>query len=422
MRWLLVGYMWLFVHRPFEIWPAVGAFRLELIYALFAGAIWLMYPDKRWLPNPLQKAFCAFLVAILLCWAVSPWASQGLDFLDRYFKMLFFYLLLVTVVREEGGLRFLVQAFLIIMAVYMLHSVREYLGGRNAFNMGIVRLIGVDVTTGDANAFGSTLVFALALVPAAWAGNRSLRWRAFLVWYACFTVACVGLTGSRGSFVILLVCVLMTVARSRLRWAFAALGLLATPFLWAALPPELQTRFETIIDPKVGPESAQASAEGRLLGLQIGLQLFEQFPLTGCGPGLWRPATGSGLEAHNLYGQVLGELGLLGTIPFACIVLVFWLNARRIKRTYREHPHWEHDFLYHLARCVETALVLLLINGYSGHVLYRHHWYWYGGFLIIACHCVQRRAQAEAEADYEPAETEGDWEEDGLHPRWGTVS
>jgi O-antigen ligase len=419
MRWLLVGYMWLFIHRPFEIWPALGAIRLELVYALFAGGIWLMYPDKRWLSNPLQKAFAAFLVAILLCWVVSPWAAQGLGFLDRYFKMLFFYLLLVTVVHEEGGLRFLVRAFLIIMAVYMLHSVREYLGGRHAFNMGIVRLIGVDVTTGDANAFGSILVFALALVPAAWADNRSLRWRAFLVWYSAFTAGCVGLTGSRGSFVILLVCVLMTVARSRLRWTFALLGLIATPFLWAALPPDLQTRFETIIDPKVGGADAQASAEGRLLGLQLGLALFERFPLTGCGPGLWRPATGSGLEAHNLYGQVLGELGLLGTLPFVGVVLAFWFNARRVKRIYREHPHWEHDFLYHLARCLETALVLLLINGYSGHVLYRHTWFWYGGFLIIARHCVERRALAEAEAGYEPAGAEDIEEEGTLH--WGAV-
>ena len=45
---------------------------------------------------------------------------------------------------------------------------------------------------------------------------------------------------------------------------------------------------------------------------------MRRFPLTGCGPGVWRPATGSGLEAHNLYGLLMDEAGWLGqaeTVP-----------------------------------------------------------------------------------------------------------
>ena len=29
MIWMLGGYMWLFVHRPFEVWPWLGDLQIE---------------------------------------------------------------------------------------------------------------------------------------------------------------------------------------------------------------------------------------------------------------------------------------------------------------------------------------------------------------------------------------------------------
>jgi len=406
MRWLMVGYMYLFLHRPFEIWPALGAFRLELLYALFAGTMWVMTPDKRWLPNGLHRAFLGFVVAVLVCWIASPWSASGGDVVYKYLTLLFFYMLLVTVVHDADTLRFLAQAFAIIMAVYMLHSVYEFRCGRHVHRMGITRLIGVDSTMNDPNMFGGNLLYALALWPALWVGNRSRRWRAFLLCYFVVTVGCVGLTGSRGSFLALVFWSTVTIARSRLRWVFAVGAVATAPVLWAALPPSLQTRFETIVNPDVGPLNAKVSAEGRLEGLMLGLDLFEQNPLTGCGPGVWRMATGSKLEAHNLYGQVLGEVGLLGALPFAFIVLFFWLNVRRVKRLYRAHPEWERDFLYHFAQGLGMALLLLLLNGNFAHNLFRYTWVWYGAFLIITRYCVERRALDEANAEATPAAPE----------------
>ncbi len=405
MRWLLIGYMYLFIHRPFEIWPTLGTFRVELIYALFVGGVWLMHPGKRWLPNPLHRAFLAFAVATLICWVASPWASAGFDHIYIYFTVLYFYVLLTTSIRDEQDLRLVLQAFLIIMAIYMLHALYEFKCGRYISRMGIPRLIGMDSSMGDPNAFGATLLYALILVPASWIGNPSGRWRAFLVCYAILTVGCIGLTGSRGSFAALVLWVTISIALTRWRWAFGLAGLVAAPMLWAALPPNLQNRFETIINPQVGPRSAQVSAEGRLVGLQMGLQMFGNNPLTGCGPGVWRKATNSKLESHNLYGQLLGEMGLVGAIPFVCLVVVFWLNARRVARLYREHPHWDRDFLFHLGRGLGLTLFFLLLLGAIGHNLFRYTWVWYGALLIITRHCVERRALAEQPSaiSYQPS-------------------
>ncbi len=397
MRWVLIGYMFLFIHRPFEIWPALGDLHIERIYMIGALLALLVSSGKKWMPNGQHFAYVAFAAAVLVCWLASRWADKGQDTVENYFKILVFYLLLVLTVHDEAGLRHLLLGFLAVMALYMLHSLREYIGGRHVFRMGICRLIGVDQAMGDPNTFGASIVYALPFVVPLWLCNpsRTLRW--FLAGYVTLSFVCVGLTGSRSSFLGLVLCVAVTVLRSRWRWALLVLSVVAAPALWAALPPSLQNRFETIIHPEVGPANAIVSGEGRLVGLQTGLELFAASPVTGVGPGAWRPATGLALESHNLIGQLLGEMGGLGAITFGAILLCFWANLRGVRAAYRRHPEWQRDFSYHVASAVGLAVFLLLFEGNFGHNLFRYSWLWFGGFLIIARHCVRQR-QAHEEA------------------------
>src|SRR5207253_6282664 len=110
-----------------------------------------VWPGKRWLPNRQHLAYLAFIAAVLFAWLLSPWAETGQIAVENYLKLVVFYLLIVTFVHDEASLRRLVVAFLAVMAVYMLHSFREYLGGRYTYRMGIARMIAVDTTLGDPN-------------------------------------------------------------------------------------------------------------------------------------------------------------------------------------------------------------------------------------------------------------------------------
>ena len=61
MHWLLIGYMFLFIHRPFEFWPTLGDLHVERIYIAVVFLIWLLQP-KRWLPNPQHFAYAGVRV------------------------------------------------------------------------------------------------------------------------------------------------------------------------------------------------------------------------------------------------------------------------------------------------------------------------------------------------------------------------
>ena len=103
MIWLLGGYMWLFVHRPFEVWPALGEVQLERGYVLLMLVAWLVSPGKGFLSNRIHLALALFTLTITAGWMLSPYADMPgcADVVENYFKVIVFYVLLITTVRDE---------------------------------------------------------------------------------------------------------------------------------------------------------------------------------------------------------------------------------------------------------------------------------------------------------------------------------
>src|SRR5947209_15004602 len=104
----------------------------------------------------------------MICWFCSPWMEQGEETVENLLKILVFYVLVVTAVHDAKSLRLLLLGFLGVMTVYMLHSLREYLGGRYAFRMGFARMIGVDKAMGDPNTFAASILYTLPFIMPFW--------------------------------------------------------------------------------------------------------------------------------------------------------------------------------------------------------------------------------------------------------------
>ena len=406
MHWLLIGYLFLFIHRPFEVWPWLGDLHIERVYMLGMMAVWLVAP-KRMLPNGLHFAYAAFAMAVAVTWAISPWAAQGQLVVENWFKILVFYVLLVTSVYDEKGLKRIMTGFLAVMAIYLLHSLREYIGGRYTYRMGIARMIGVDTSLGDPNSFGASIVFALPFATAFWRANvGGRRGKLALIGYVGLSVLCVLLTGSRSSLLGVAVWTGLLILRGQRKWLYAFGLMAAAPLVFVALPESLQTRFETIVNPDVGPANAMESGEGRIEGFLTGFELWAANPATGVGPGAWRPATRSTIESHNLYGQLVGETGTLGAVTFLAILIGFRSSFRRMNTVRKAVPEWENDFVFQVAAAVGTGVFLMLFMGNFGHNLFRFSWLWYGGFLVIARYCVECRLRNWTEPEADEADRE----------------
>jgi hypothetical protein len=388
--------MWLFIHRPFEVWPILGDLHIELVYMLFTGTMWLLSSRKTLQANSIHFALFAFVLAVLVCSALSPWSEECWPVVYVYCTILVFYCLLVTTIRDEGSLKRVAVAYLVAVAIYMLHSLWEFRNGRHEYRMKVSRMLGVDLTYGDPNSFAATLLMALAFVPTVWRERSGILARGLLGGFVALAFMCICFTGSRSGFVGFALCAAVIIGRSKWRWKLAPLAIVAAPFLFLALPDSLQNRFTTIVDPSVGPSNAKASAEGRLEGLRIGMQLWNDYPLAGIGPNAWIAATHRKIRAHNLYGQLAGEMGTLGILTFAGLLIAIGVNFYQIRKMYRDHPEWGHDFLYEFNNAIGLGILLLLFEGNFGHNLLRYHWFWFAAFMVITRNFVNERVNQPA--------------------------
>ncbi|MFL5327962.1 MAG: O-antigen ligase family protein [Gemmataceae bacterium] len=403
MIYLLFGYIYLALHRPMEIWPTFEPLRIELVYFGMLCVAWLVAPKRLAIDLP-KLAIAVFTAAVYAAWLLSPWSASGEIPVKNFTLAAGFALIMATCLRDERALRRVIVAFLAVMTLYMLHSIREYLAGRFTYRMGISRLIGVDTSLGDPNTFAASILYTLPFVRYLWMEWPSRKGRTLLTGYVLLSIGCIGLTGSRSALVGLTVWALVTIRLSGKRrlplLAFASVAAVAG---FMVLPDELQNRFTTIIDPSVGPENARESGQGRIEGFFIGMELWSKYPLTGVGPGAWRPATGRAIESHNLYGQLVGELGTFGALAFGVFLFAVLRGLRQLFRLVREHvPDPGQEPVYHLAQALTVCVFLLLFEGVFGHNLYRYNYLWYCAFVSVALRAYRQRVtQSVAEIESE---------------------
>jgi O-antigen ligase len=406
MIWLLGGYMWLFIHRPFEVWPVLGTLQIERVYMILMLLVWLFSP-KCWVANRMHWVTAAFSIILLASWLMSPYMNElrCSGTIEDFFKVIVFYVLVITTVRDERGLQQVITMFIAAVALYMAHSLREYLCGRYQYRMGIRRMIGVDTSFGDPNTFASSLLYTVPLALSLWMVKPSRKARQLLACYLFGVCLCIALTGSRSAFAGLGLCGLLTllVWVRRKMLLLAAGGLAGVVFLGVAtlaLPAELQNRYLTLLDSSYGPKNAAVSAHSRWEFFLEGVRAWQSSPLIGHGPRSFDFLSGHMMGSHNLYGQVLCETGALGALALIAYIVCFVLNWREIHRYYEHRPKQARDFVFYLSRNMAILLVLLLVLGCAGHTLYRYNWRWFAAFQAIAVHCVRRRQLADIVASH----------------------
>jgi hypothetical protein len=90
----------------------------------------------------------------------------------------------------------------------------------------------------------------------------------------------------------------------------------------------------------------------------------------------------------------MGELGIVGVIAF------IWFNvihARYLSRLVKEYTtrNWTPDFILVTTKALQTALIILFVQGMSGHNLFRYNWYIFACFASIMTILTTQRILAE---------------------------
>ena len=394
MIWLLIGYMWMFIHRPFEIWPVLATLRVERVYMICTIVYWLASRPAFPSGNRLHRYFAAFVLVMLASWFLSPYQEAGNATVMNYLKYAVFYVLLVTSIRNEQDLCKIIAGFVAVMALLMAHSLREYFSGRTAFAQGVRRLLPVGASY-DFNDFAGLIVCSLPFAWVLWRHFGGRGQRALVCGYFGLAGYCIVQTGSRMGFVGMVLASMFACLASPKRWQLLALYPVLLAAVWMILPQDRKDRYLTLYDTSPDPNGAVASAgRYRYGGLESALPLFEARPLLGFGPKGFGQARGDGMLPHNLYGQLLAELGIAGTVAFGSILLGISKNALEARRIVRDMGAVDNALPWHTVTGASAAILLLVIMSWGFNFLFWHVWLWFGGFQVVALQCLKRQAES----------------------------
>jgi hypothetical protein len=390
MIWLLIGYMWLFILRPFEIWPSLYPYHIERVYMIFTIVCWLLSGPSLPGRNRLHWCFAGFIVVMLASWLLSPYQAAGEAITENYLKYAVFYVVLVTSVRSEKDLRTIVVAYVGGMTLLMMHSLREWFCGRRVFAQGFNRLAPLGGSY-DFNDFAGLIVCSLPFAWVLW-HDLTARWKRLLILgYLALASYCIILTGSRMGFCGLVMASMLACLTSSKRWHLLALYPVLFAAAFAILPENQKSRYLTLLGDEYSTQYTKAGSY-RSAGFTTALPLFDERPLLGFGPMGYMGMKGA--MPHNLYGQLLAELGIAGAVAFGLILWGVAKNTLEARRIVRKMSAIDDVLPWHTVMAASGAVLLLAVMGWGFNFLFWHVWLWYGGFQVVALCCLKTRADS----------------------------
>jgi hypothetical protein len=404
--WFLVGYMWFYVHRPFEMWAFAGL-SLAHLYLIIITILWLFsIGTKRQLGNIFTPALLLYTFAITTAALFSPHMSILNNWtLKNWLVIIVSSIIFMTSVKTERDLKIILTGFVMTYFIFMAHTYWIYLHNQSIFLMGTVRIAGVrgggdDIM--DPNYYATALVCVLPMVIPLLLLCKKYWHYLFVLGYILLTVRNVLLSGSRTSLIMLAALAVLPALCSRHRFKLIPIVIVACPIGWMSMSDEMKNRYRTIWDPTVertvrttGLRGSGESTMGRIRGFYTGIDNWLRNPLVGVGPGSHMLASGSRYAAHNLPGQVAGELGTLGIVTFMLMVSCFGINHYHNWKNYKylqeKNLGKEGLYCWRISIAVMYALVMMLLQGVGLHNAFFFQWAWLGAFHALATMIMQEK-------------------------------
>jgi O-antigen ligase len=353
-----------------------------------------------------------FLLYILLSLPLVTWPGSVIHNNFVYWiKSALFFVFVVSIVRTEKQLKWLItvflacQAFRIIEPLY-LHVTTGYWGDIAYSHVGgamtgLNRLSGAPHDVVNSNQLAWVIVTTVPfLCYLCWQGGKVGK----ILFLACVPafIYTMLLTGSRSCLISLIITVLAMIMLSKRRaknFAIAAVILVpAAIFVTGHLSSDMQTRYVSLVDSDVvGADTAQ----GRINASLRQLGSLSHNPLFGNGLGTsretnWNILGGSSQPSHNMFIEILQEIGIIGFIIFVLYIISIIKSLMEAKRLLEDKGVGSNDWLYRLISATLVWVVMDLVYSLACFGLSSWEWYFFGGVSTI-CLAFARERREEVE-------------------------
>jgi len=362
-----------------------------LLFAVISLAL-LLQKDKLSgrFEHPIVHAMNRLLLVIVFTLPLVEYPGSVVRFhIPDFIKAIVFLYFAVSIIDTPKRFKWslfifvLCQVFRVLEPLF-LNVTQGYWGGSTHLGGGqfASRLAGAPVDVINPNELGFVIVTVIPflhylLLPGGWVRKLLYLGLAPLLLYALI------LTMSRGAFLALLVVAFVIWKESRHKVLLILLGIGVAMAGWSVMDDTQKDRYLSL----VSDDSQQAaSAEGRLTGIVSGFKVGFKRPVFGHGLGTTPEAkTHAGLgpqASHNMYAEVLIELGLVGMAFFLAFIRQIYRQIASARTYLLQHSdsHF-HNNLFKTFKVVFWMFVLYSLN-YWG--LSQYYWYNLAGLVVVA--------------------------------------
>ena len=404
----------------------LGQIRFEFLIAALLGFIIVFHPVKMPQLDPAEKRIVKgiffYFLALLISLIISQDFSRSLDIVvNRVLKLAAMTLFMTFFIQSPRHLwYFLISTFASYFKVGQETFRGRITGSMVWENQGIMRLNGpTNSMFGDPNSLSGKTV---SLLPYLWFLFPLIKkyWKVIVLIQVIFAINIIVFTGSRTGY--LATCTMLLAF-----WWYSAkkgklfLGLIVLLLVTLfAVPTQYKARFMSSFE---GKEAEGHSKQTRVGLLHDAALVFMEYPY-GVGPGCFivvqARAGRNEQETHNLYTQILTEIGFQGFIAFVYFIysVVKSLRITREKgvKTIRKLSLPEHQLkgmsvdlqnlfssekkkLKMLHAVCDGTLVFLFIRGVLGifgHDLYEIYWWIAAGLALVLAN-IQKVADKRSE-------------------------
>lgn len=390
-----------FLHLPSRF-PFLGEIRFDFILMIIILILILIEKDRlsnRFKDLNTNRFLIYLIVYILFSIPLVEWPGSVIRYgLENFSKVVFFFFFTIAIVDTTIKLKVFIAIFLLcqmfrIVEPAYLHYTAGYWGDIAYSHVG-----GIQHSLNRLSGAPHDIVNPNQL---AWVIVNTIPFMYYLVWRAGKTskilflsaipifIYTLLLTGSRSGFLSLIIVIVSMVMLSQKKikegvvvWAIIIIP--SAMIAMAYLSPDFKERYFSLIDPSA---AGYDTAMGRVHGVVKGLSTIANKPFVGHGLGTSREVAANFLSgraqiAHNLYTEILQELGIIGFIIFILFIAAIFKSLIQAKRLLIQMPS-KAPVLINLATAVQAWIIMDLFYSLSCFGLNSWEWYFFGGVASV---------------------------------------
>jgi putative inorganic carbon (HCO3(-)) transporter len=380
------------LHLPARL-TLLGAIRFDFLLMAVISIIVLMGGGAtlvRERGGATGKILALLILYIFLSLPFVTWPGSVIHTnLAVFLKAVVFFYFTIALVDSETRLRiFLIvyitcQLFRVFEPLY-LHVTQGYWGsGTFMGNAGVMdRLAGSPYDIINPNGLAFVIVSTLPFLHYL-ASSASLKVRGLYCAILPPLLYALVLTASRSGAVGLLVVAAAVFMKSSHKVLYALIFGVAIIVAVSLLNPLQKDRYLSLVRTDVPGASTTL---GRIRGVEKDLTVAMERPFFGHGLGTSKEANfnvrGADQVSHNLYTEILQELGLFGLAIFLSYIVSIFLNFRRVlKATTMLQP--SSRFVLNVAHGMQVWLWLNIVFSFASYGLSGDAWYLFGGLSVV---------------------------------------